>query len=63
VTVAGTEAELEFDDRATTAPPNGEGSERVTVPVIDPPPDTDVADRVTLFTCTCGGAAPFWTET
>ena len=61
VTVGGTEAKLEFDESAISAPPAGAGCESVTVPVMVPPPDTELEDSVTLRTCGCAGAAPFWT--
>ena len=41
VTVAGTDALLELEERATTAPPGGAAAERVAVPVTDPPPATE----------------------
>lgn len=40
LTVAGTVASAEFDDRVTVVPPVGAAVERVTVPVVDEPPMT-----------------------
>ena len=46
VTVAGTDAVLELDESATTAPPEGATAERTTLPVTVPPLATEVGDKV-----------------
>ena len=47
VTDGGTVAELELEDRTTTAPGVAAGAERVSVPWIAPPPVTEFAERLT----------------
>jgi hypothetical protein len=58
VTVAGTDATLELEERATTVPPAGAAEESKTVPVSATPPATAATGSVTL--CTPGTEA-FWT--
>jgi len=48
VTFAGTVAALPLLRNVITAPPAGAGLERVTVPVREPPPVTDVDDSVNI---------------
>ena len=48
VTVAGTAAAELSELRLTTVPPVAAGPESVTVPVIVPPPITEVGDRETV---------------
>jgi hypothetical protein len=48
VTVAGTDAVLEPDESATTAPPEGAAAESTTLPVAFPPLATEFGDRVRL---------------
>jgi hypothetical protein len=48
VTVAGTDASLEPEASATTAPPEGAAAESTTFPVTVPPLATELADRVRL---------------
>jgi hypothetical protein len=51
VTVAGTNAALELEERATTAPPVGAAADRTTVPVTEPPPATELDESVRLRIC------------
>jgi hypothetical protein len=52
VTVLGTDATRnEPEVSATTAPPEGAGPERATVPVTVPPLTTEFADNVRLWIC------------
>jgi hypothetical protein len=48
VTVAGTDASLEPEESATTAPPEGAAAESTTLPVTVPPLATELAERVRL---------------
>ena len=50
VTLAGKVALDELDERATTTPPVGAGPLRVTVPVEDDPPATEVGDKLSDVT-------------
>ncbi len=50
VTEAGTVTEVLLEVRATTVPPWGAAANKVTVPVLDAPPTTDVGFRVTDLT-------------
>jgi hypothetical protein len=48
VTVAGKDTPFEFEERATTAPPEGAAAVNVTVPVTMDPLATEVDERVRL---------------
>jgi hypothetical protein len=48
LTIAGTVAAVELEDRETTAPPAGAAAVKSTVPWMDCAPDAEVAESVTL---------------